>query len=144
MIIALDHVAIAVTDFDQAIARFARDFGLSIIGKEEVPAAKTKTASFSVKGTQIELVHPLEGEGPIAKFLSSGKKGLHHLCFRSDNIEADRERLAQLGYRFLTDTVQSGANGSKVIFIDPKCCDGVLIELCQRPSNAVESGASNE
>ncbi|GAB5405603.1 MAG: methylmalonyl-CoA epimerase [Aureliella sp.] len=138
MIVALDHVAVAVTDFERAIERFSHDFGLPCTGKEDVTAAKTKTASFSLSGTEIELVHPLDGEGPIAKYLSSGKKGLHHLCFRTDDIDADQKRLSGLGYRFLTEAARPGANGSRVIFIDPKCCDGVLVELCQRADNATD------
>lgn len=131
MIVALDHVAIAVQDLEGAIKRLSHDFGLTCSEREDVLAADTSTAKFPLAGTQIELVHPLNGKGAIAKYLSKGKQGLHHLCFRSDNIVADHQRLTQLGYRFLTDSVQPGSGGTKVIFIDPKCCDGVLVELCQ-------------
>lgn len=131
MIIALDHIAIAVPDLEKSIERLSRDFGLACSAREDVVAAETSTAKFPLVGTQIELVHPLDGKGPIAKYLSKGKQGLHHLCFRSDDIVADYARLSQRGYRFLTDSIQTGSGGTQVIFIDPKCCDGVLVELCQ-------------
>ena len=131
MITALDHIAIAVPDLERAIERFAADFGLSCSGREDIESAKTSTAMFALPGTKIELVHQLNGQGAIAKYLASGKQGLHHLCFRSDDIEADQRRLQQRGYEFLTAEPQPGANGSRVIFIHPRCCDGVLIELCQ-------------
>jgi methylmalonyl-CoA/ethylmalonyl-CoA epimerase len=131
MITALDHIAIAVPDLSAAIERFMNDFGLQFNGTEDVESAKTSTAFFPVPATQIELVHPLNGEGPIAKYLEKKPGGLHHLCFRTDDIEADVARLKAKGYVFLSDAPTMGAHNCKVIFIHPKSCDGVLIELSQ-------------
>ncbi len=131
MITALDHIAIAVPDLDKAIKRFMEDFGLPFEGTEDVEAAKTSTAFFPLPPTNIELVHPLRGEGPIATYLEKRGGGMHHLCFRSDNIEEDIERLREKGYQFLADGPTPGAHGSQVIFIHPKSCDGVLIEINQ-------------
>ncbi len=131
MITALDHIAIAVPDLEKSIKRFMEDFDLEFNGTEEVVTAKTSTAFFQVPATRIELVHPLNGEGPIAGYLEKKGAGLHHLCFRSDDIEADVERLKAKGYQFLSDAPSLGAHNSKVIFIHPRSCDGVLIELSQ-------------
>lgn len=131
MITGLDHIAIAVPDLEKAITRFMEDFGLTFKGKEDVESAKTSTAFFPLDNTQIELVHPLNGEGPIQKYLDKKGGGMHHLCFRSDNIEEDIERLKAKGYQFLSDGPTMGAHNCKVIFIHPKSCDGVLIELNQ-------------
>ena len=131
MITALDHIAIAVPDLEASIKRFMEDFGLDYQGSEDVEAAKTSTAFFPLPPTSIELVHPLRGEGPIAKYLEKKGGGMHHLCFRSDNIEEDIARLKARGYQFLSDGPSDGAHNSKVIFIHPKSCDGVLIELNQ-------------
>lgn len=131
MITGLDHIAIAVPDIEKSIKRFMEDFGLTFDGTEDVVAAKTSTAFFPVPSTSIELVHPLNGEGPIAGYLEKKGGGLHHLCFRSDNIEEDVARLRQKGYQFVSEAPSLGAHGSKVIFIHPKSCDGVLIEINQ-------------
>lgn len=131
MIVALDHIAIAVPDLEKAIRRFMEDFGLNFEGTEDVESAKTSTAFFPLPPTSIELVHPLRGEGPIAKFLEKKGGGIHHLCFRSDDIEADVARLKAKGYEFLSEAPTLGAHDCKVIFIHPKSCDGVLIELNQ-------------
>ena len=131
MIVGLDHIAIAVPDLEKAITRFMEDFGLTFKGQEDVENAKTSTAFFPLDNTQIELVHPLNGEGPIQKYLEKKGGGMHHLCFRSDNIEEDIERLTAKGYQFLSDAPTIGAHNCKVIFIHPKSCDGVLIELNQ-------------
>jgi len=131
MIRALDHIAIAAPDFRAAIRRFMVDFGLEFGGEEDVEAALTSTAFFPIEGTRIEVIHPLRGEGPVAGFLEKRGGGLHHICFRSDDLDADVDRLRGRGYRFLTDEPTPGAHGSRVIFIHPKSCDGVLVELSQ-------------
>ncbi|MEM0952558.1 MAG: methylmalonyl-CoA epimerase [Pseudomonadota bacterium] len=131
MITALDHIAVAVPDLQKAIQRFMEDFGLPFEGTEDVEAAQTSTAFFPLPPTNIELIHPLEGKGPVATYLEKRGGGLHHLCFRSDNIEEDIARLREKGYQFLSDGPTAGAHGAQVIFIHPKSCDGVLIEINQ-------------
>lgn len=131
MIIGLDHIAIAVPDLEKAIERFMIDFQQTFDHKEDVASAKTSTAFFPLEKTSIELVHPLNGEGPIQKYLEKKGGGLHHLCFKTDNIEEDVARLKIKGYEFLSDEPYMGAHNCRVIFIHPKSCDGVLIELSQ-------------
>ncbi|MGC6491660.1 MAG: methylmalonyl-CoA epimerase [Myxococcota bacterium] len=133
MITGLDHIAIAVPELERAIQKFHEDLGLAFAGMEDVPSAKTRTAFLPVSGTRIELVHPLNGQGPIARFLDKRGGGLHHLCFSTDDIESDMQRLADRGYRLLSDEPQPGAHGTRVVFIHPKDFDGVLIELAEHP-----------
>ena len=92
MITRLDHIAIAVPDLQAAIERFARDLGLELAGQEDVPSQSTTTAFLPVNGTQIELIHPINGEGPVAAYLAKRGGGLHHLCFETDDIDADMRR----------------------------------------------------
>ena len=131
MITALDHIAIAVPDLDKAIARFCEDFGLALGGTEDVMEAKTTAAFIPLPPTNIELVYPLNDEGPVKTYLEKKGGGLHHLCFRSDDIDADVAKLREKGYQFLADEPTPGAHNSRVIFIHPKSCDGVLIEINQ-------------
>ncbi|MFT6146626.1 MAG: methylmalonyl-CoA/ethylmalonyl-CoA epimerase [Myxococcota bacterium] len=134
MILGLDHIAIAVDDFEGGIERFAKDFGIELAGTEDVVSAKTKTAFLPISGTQIELIHPLNGEGPLVSSLAKRGPGLHHLCFRVDDVEAEMTRLQGLGYRFLSDTPSPGAHGTRIAFIHPKSAGGVLIELAEHPA----------
>lgn len=134
MITRLDHIAIAVPDLSASIRRFCADLGLTLAGREDVPSAKTSTAFLPIAGASIELVHPLNGEGAIAKFLEKKPTGgLHHLCFRTDDLDGDVARLRALGYAFTTDAPTAGAHGSRVIFLHPRGFDGVLIELAEHP-----------
>jgi methylmalonyl-CoA/ethylmalonyl-CoA epimerase len=133
MITRLDHVAIAVPDLDAAIRRFCEDLGLSLGGQEDVVSAQTKTAFLPVDGTRIELIHPLDGQGPVAKYLAKRGGGLHHLCFETDDIDGDMALLRERGYRFLSDAPTPGAHDTRVAFIHPKSAGGVLIELAEHP-----------
>lgn len=133
---ALDHIAIAVDDLSAAITRFCEDFGLELAGTEDVPSAQTTTAFLPVRGTRIELIHPLDGQGPVARHLERRGPGLHHLCFTTTDIDGDMARLSAKGYRFLTDAPSPGAHGTRVAFIHPKSAGGVLIELAEHPSTA--------
>ena len=135
MIVALDHIAIAVPDLQAAIDRFLGDFGLTFEGTENVEAAKTTTAFFPIDGTSIELVHPLDGQGPLVQHLEKRGPGIHHICFRSNNLDEDVVNLKDKGYQFLSDEPSIGAHNTRVIFIHPKSCDGVLIELNEYPED---------
>ena len=131
MIKRLDHIAIAVADIDKAIHRFLEDFGLDYKGRESVFSAQTETAFFPIEGTQIELIHPLDGGGPVKRHLERRGEGLHHICFETDDIIADMAHLKAKGYRFLSDQPKSGAHNTLVAFIHPKSAGGVLIELAE-------------
>ena len=134
MIRRLDHIAIAVPDMEAAIARFVDDLGIELAGREDVPSESTSTAFLPIDGTKIELIHPIEGEGPVAAYLEKRGGGLHHLCFETDDIEGDMAMLKEKGYRFLSEAPKPGAHGTRVAFIHPKSCGGVLIELAEHPS----------
>jgi len=135
LILSLDHIAIAVPDLDEAVGRFCTDLGLTFDHSEDVLAAKTRTAFVPVAGpTAIELVTPLNGEGPIAASLEKRGPGLHHLCFRTDDIVADMKRLQAKGWRFTSDAPTPGAHGTRVAFIHPRSTGGVLLELAEYPA----------
>jgi methylmalonyl-CoA/ethylmalonyl-CoA epimerase len=134
MIVGLDHVAIAVPELDEAIRRFAEDLGIALDHVEDVPSAKTRTAFLPVAGpTTVELITPLDGEGPVAASLDKRGPGLHHLCFRTDDLDADVARLRERGWRFTTEAPSPGAHGTRVMFVHPKSAGGVLIELAEHP-----------
>ena len=136
MIRRLDHIAIAVPELTEAIARFVDDLGLTLTGTEDVESMQTSTAFLPIDGTQIELVAPMDGQGPVQGFLDKRGAGLHHICFQTDDIEADMGRLVEKGYRFLSEGPVEGSHGCRVAFIHPKSAGGVLIELSEYPEDA--------
>jgi methylmalonyl-CoA/ethylmalonyl-CoA epimerase len=133
LITALDHVAISVIDLDASIRQFVQDLGLTLSSTEHVPTEATTTAFFPLSGTQIELIHPTTDDSALAKSIAKRGPGIHHICFRTDDIESDMARLKAKGYRFTSEAPRPGAHGTRQVFIHPKSAGGVLIELAEHP-----------
>jgi len=127
----IDHIAIAVPDLHAAIKRFTADLGMTLSGQESVSAAQTDTAFFPVEAHRIELISPLDGKGPVQKFIDKRRGGLHHICFSTENLLEKQAELKEKGYQFISDTPTPGAHNSQVLWIHPSCTDGLLVELVQ-------------
>jgi len=135
MLSQIDHIAIAVEDLDQALAAYRDGLGLELDRVEEVSAEKVKVAFLPLPEghAEIELVQPTDPETGIGRFLAKRGEGLHHICFRVEDIEAAMSRLTAQGIRLLEEQPRVGSRGQKYVFLHPKSANGVLIELYQLP-----------
>jgi len=127
----LDHIGIAVRSIKAASVFYEEVLGLRCEKTEEVAAQKVRVAFFTVGGVHIELLEPLNDESPIAKFLARNGEGIHHLAYRTDDIEVQLERARRAGLSLINETPVTGAAGKKVAFVHPKSANGVLTEFCQ-------------
>jgi methylmalonyl-CoA/ethylmalonyl-CoA epimerase len=126
----LDHIGIAVKSLDAA--RVYEAMGLTIGHVETVETQKVKTAFLSVGDSSLELLEPTGPDSTVAKFIEKRGEGIHHLCFRVDDIEEQLERLKAQGYRLINEAPVPGAHGCRVAFLHPSAGNGVLIELSQK------------
>jgi methylmalonyl-CoA/ethylmalonyl-CoA epimerase len=128
----LDHVAIAVSNLDRS-QKIYEDLGLTFGSEREVVESQKVTTAFAHidEHAHIELVCPLNGEGPIQKFIEKNGEGIHHLCFKVPDIEKKSAELIALGYILTHPKAFQGANNCLVNFIHPKSTGGVLIEISQ-------------
>lgn len=131
MITRLAHVAVAVPAVDEAAQFYTEKLGLSLAGRETVPGRKVTVGFIPVGDTRIELVQPDSPDSPIAKFLEQRGPGLQHICFETDDAEAEFARLSAAGVRLIDKSPQPGAHGAKVFFIHPASTGGVLVEISQ-------------
>ena len=83
--------------------------------------------------TKTELLEPTHDDSPIAKFLASGRSGVHHLAYRVEDIDATLKRLADDGVPLIHETAIPGSQGTRIAFLHPKGTGGVLIELVELP-----------
>ena len=128
----VDHIGIAVSDLETAIALYQRLLGKEPDHSEEVADQKVKTAFFSVGPTNLELIAPTDPESPMAKFLEKNPKGgMHHICLEVDNIEEHLAELQNNGVQLIDTEPCAGTHGKKIAFIHPKSTGGVLIELAE-------------
>ncbi len=133
MITALDHIAIAVPSIEEA-RTFYENLGLAVSTIEEVEHEGVRVAMIPCGDSRIELLEPLSGDSPVARFLERRGPGIHHLCLKSDDIDADDTRLRGDGVELLRERPGPGAEGATVQFVHPKSAGGVLVELSEPAS----------
>src|SRR5688500_4172144 len=128
----LDHIGIAVRSLETA--KIYESLGLSIHHVETVETQRVKTAFLSVGDSNLELLEPTSPDSPIARFIEKRGEGIHHICFRVDDLESHLERLKGEGYRLINEWPVPGAHGCRVAFLHPAAGNGVLIELSEKES----------
>jgi methylmalonyl-CoA epimerase len=126
----LDHIGIAVRSLDAV--KIYEDLGLAVEHVEVVETQKVKTAFLSVGDSNLELLEPVGADSTIAKFIEKRGEGIHHLCFRVDDIESHLAALKAKGYRLINEAPVPGAHGCRVAFLHPAAGNGVLIELSEK------------
>ena len=126
----LDHIGIAVRSIDDA--RVYRVLGLDVSHVETVESQGVKTAFLSVGDSNLELLEPMTADSPVGKFIDKRGEGIHHICFRVDDIESHLARLKAEGFRLINEAPVPGAHGCRVAFLHPAAGNGVLIELSEK------------
>ena len=130
---AIDHVGIAVPDFDDAVRYYADVFGMTVAHEEVNEEQGVREAMLSVgdSGSSIQLLAPLSDASPIARFLDQRGPGIQQLAYRVRDLDAVSEVLRKRGARLLYAEPKRGTAGSRVNFIHPKSAGGVLVELVE-------------
>lgn len=130
----IDHIGIAVSNLDEAIKQYQLMLNLEPQDRLRREDSGVELVFFDAGETSIELLAPIRNDSALTKFLAESKSGLHHICYRVNNLEAEMKRFASLGYELIDKTPRVGARSTMICFIYPKETDGVLIELCQEIS----------
>ncbi|KAJ3124900.1 hypothetical protein HK098_000727 [Nowakowskiella sp. JEL0407] len=95
-----------------------------------LPEHGVYTVFVNLGNTKIELLHPLGDNSPISNFLKKNPSGgMHHICLEVSDLESALEDLTGKGIRSLDKKPKIGAHGLPVVFLHPKDCGGVLVEL---------------
>ena len=137
LLLAIDHVGIAVPDLDAALEFYAATFGLESVHEEVNEEQGVREAMLAVgeSGSCIQLLAPLNEDSAIAKFLARNGEGIQQLAYRVADIDAVSQTLRGRGVRLLYDVPKRGTAGSRVNFVHPKDAGGVLVELVEPPGH---------
>lgn len=136
-LLAIDHVGVAVTDLDAAIAFHTDVLGLALRHREDNVAQGVAEAMLGpagdAVGAEIQLLAPLGPDSPLARFLDRSGPGLQQLAYRVADVDAAAAALQRRGLRLLYDAARVGTRGSRINFVHPEDTGGVLIELVEPP-----------
>jgi len=130
---AIDHVGVAVADFDAAVALYRDVLGMTLVHEETNEEQGVHEAMMAVgdSGSCIQILAPLTPASTIAKFLDRSGPGLQQLAYRVTDIDAVCATLRERGVRLLYEQPKRGTANSRINFVHPKDAGGVLVELVE-------------
>jgi methylmalonyl-CoA/ethylmalonyl-CoA epimerase len=125
----IDHIGIVVKSLEEGIKHWRKIFGYEQI-TEIIPNTrqKVKVVFLSKENSiPVKLMEPTDLDSPVFMFAKRGG-GLHHLCFKCDDVGEEVDRLKSLGLRTLVEPQPGEAveNGN-IAFVYAK--QGITIEL---------------
>lgn len=80
---------------------------------------------------QFELIQPISGKSVQREFLESKGEGINHLAFFVDDIEKERAKLEEKGFKVISEGRFVGGGG--FAYFDTDKVGGVIFELIQWP-----------
>src|SRR5690242_13502776 len=131
MFARIDHIGVAVSDLDAAIALYEERFELTVVHRETVEAQGVEAVLLDVGENHIELLRPLEEDTAVGKFLAKRGPGLHHVAYQTEDIDAELTRLKDSGLKLIDAAPRTGSRNSRVAFVHPASSGGVLTEIVQ-------------
>jgi methylmalonyl-CoA/ethylmalonyl-CoA epimerase len=127
----IDHIGIAVEDLDEAIALYRDRLGMAEQHRETVEEFSVEAALLEIGDAHVELLTPTQPDSGVAKFLEKNGPGMHHVAYRTADIDATLEQLRASGLRLIDEEPRVGIRESRVAFVHPKSTGGVLTEIVQ-------------
>src|SRR5262245_32497395 len=129
LFIAIDHVAIAVPNLEEAIAQYSKILQIEVCHRERVDEQGVEEALIKLGESYVQLLQPISEQSPVAKFLAKRGPGLHHIGCRVTNVDAAIAHLLNSGARMIDNVSRRGSRNTKIAFVHPSAMGGVLVEL---------------
>jgi methylmalonyl-CoA epimerase len=133
MIKKIDHIGIVVENLEKAIVAYTEGMGLEVKHIEESEEFNVKIAFLPVGEVLIELIEPT-GLGMAQEFLNEHGEGMHHICYRVQNLEESLDKIGKK-LKLKDEKPRPGGAGSRVAFLDPESTFNVTVELVEREND---------
>ena len=127
----IDHVGVAVSDLDRAIALYEGTFGMPLVHREKVEEQGVEAVLLDIGDGHVELLSPLGPDTVVGRFVERRGEGLHHVAYRVEDIDTALVNLRDVGVELIDSEARIGIRGSRVAFLHPKSTGGVLTELVE-------------
>jgi methylmalonyl-CoA epimerase len=128
---AIDHIGVAVEDLDEAIRLYRDKLGMAEQHRETVEEQGVEAVLLEIGDGHVELLSPLSSETAVGRFLERHGPGMHHVAYRTADIDQALENARIAGLRLIDEEPRIGIRGSRVAFVHPKATGGVLTELVE-------------
>jgi|SRR6516165_6390896 methylmalonyl-CoA/ethylmalonyl-CoA epimerase len=125
---SLDHVAIIVPDTDEALKTWRDRVGLTVLYSEVVNNGALRLTHLDLGNTHLQLVQPLKADHPLTAWLEKNGAGLHHLCFRVDDVGEAFVELPKQGLG-VAPAPHQGTQGKRALFLDRTSTQNVQLEV---------------
>jgi methylmalonyl-CoA/ethylmalonyl-CoA epimerase len=130
MLRKIHHVGIVVDELAKAMSFWRDLLGLALVKTAVVQDQGVKAALLKAGESEIELLEPLGPESGVGRFLSRRGGGLHHVCFETEDVQAELNRARAKGIQLIDQQPRPGLAGM-ICFLHPKATRGVLVEYAQ-------------
>lgn len=99
----IDHIGIVVKDIQQGIRQWIQCFNYKQMTSEVINSQQKVKVIFMEKenSVTIKLLEPVDESSPVFAFARRGG-GLHHLCFKTNNMELEIPILQENGLRLIS------------------------------------------
>jgi methylmalonyl-CoA/ethylmalonyl-CoA epimerase len=127
----IDHIGVAVEDLDEAISLYRDSLGMALQHRERIEQFGVEAALLEIGDGHVELLQPAGNDSTVAEFLERRGPGMHHVAYRTDDIDSALESVRAAGLELIDEHPRPGILGTRVAFVHPKSAGGVLIELVE-------------
>jgi methylmalonyl-CoA/ethylmalonyl-CoA epimerase len=130
----INHVGIAVAELDEALERYDQQFGVELLHRELLDDGTIDAALVSAGDDRLELVASLASDSPLGRFIAKRGPGVHHLAYEVRDIDAALASLRDRDVQLVDQVPRAGIRGTRIAFVHPNSCFGVLTELVEPAS----------
>jgi methylmalonyl-CoA/ethylmalonyl-CoA epimerase len=127
----IDHVGVAVSDLDAAIALYEDSFAMPLAHRETVESQGVEAVLLDVGDGHVELLRPLGPDTVVGRFIEKSGEGLHHVAYAVEDIDSTLDGLRAAGIALIDEQARIGIRGSRVAFLHPRATGSVLTEIVE-------------
>jgi len=127
----INHVGIAVSELEPAIAHYRGLLGMDVVHREVLDDETIDAALMSAGEGRLELVAALAPDTPLGRFLARRGPGMHHIAYEVEDIDTALEQLRDGPLTLIDAVPREGIDGSRVAFLHPSANFGVLTEIVE-------------
>lgn len=131
MLTKIEHIALAVSDLDDAIRHYRDVWGLEVTHRERVEDQGVEEAMLPLGESFLQLLAPTSPDSTVARFLERSGEGLHHIAYEVDDLVGELTDLKAKGATLIDEQPRPGGRGHMVAFVHPRGNHGLLVELIQ-------------